>query len=49
MEPPAPTAGVVHDQPPGVESDTNVVDAGSVSVSTTDAAGSGPLLATVMV
>ena len=49
MEPPAPTAGVVHDQPAGVESETNVVDAGSVSVITTDAAGSGPLLATVIV
>src|SRR5688572_13256348 len=38
MEPLAPTAGVVHDQPAGVESDTNVVDAASVSVSTADAA-----------
>src|SRR6266852_4211141 len=29
--PPAPTAGVVHDQPPGEDTDTNVVQAGKVS------------------
>src|SRR5687767_5803902 len=29
--PVAPTAGVVHNQPPGAESDTNVVPTGSVS------------------
>ncbi len=44
-----PTAGVKHDQPPGDESETNVVFAGSVSDSETDAASLGPALLTVMV
>ena len=47
--PPAPTAGVVEDHPPGDERDTNVVPAGSVSVSDTVAALLGPALVTVMV
>ena len=47
--PPAPIAGVVHDQPPGDDSETNVVPAGSVSESETDAALLGPALVTVMV
>jgi hypothetical protein len=47
--PPAPTAGVVHVQPPGEASDTNVVPAGSVSASVTVAALLGPALATVIV
>lgn len=48
-EPPEPTAGVVHDHPPGDDSDTKVVPAGSVSVSEADAALLGPAFATVMV
>ena len=44
-----PTAGVVHDQPPGEESDTNVVPAGSGSERLTLAALLGPALVTVMV
>jgi len=47
--PPAPTAGVVHDQPPGDDSDTNVVFAGSVSESAAVMALLGPALSTVMV
>jgi hypothetical protein len=47
--PPAPTAGVVHDQPPGEDSDTNVVPAGSVSVRLAMGALLGPALPTVMV
>ena len=49
MAPAAPTAGTVHDHPPGDESDTKVVPAGSVSVSAADAAWLGPLLVAVMV
>jgi hypothetical protein len=45
----APTAGVVHDQPPGEASETKVVPAGSASDSDTAAATAGPLLVAVMV
>jgi long-subunit acyl-CoA synthetase (AMP-forming) len=44
-----PTAGVVQLQPPGDESDVNVVFAGSVSVSETLCATFGPLLVTLIV
>jgi hypothetical protein len=44
-----PTAGAEHDQPPGAESDTNVVPAGSVSLSETVAALLGPAFDAVMV
>ena len=44
-----PTAGVVQLQPPGDESDVNVVFAGSVSVSETLCATVGPLLVTLIV
>jgi hypothetical protein len=44
-----PTAGVVHDQPPGDESDTNVVLAGRGSDNATVAALLGPALLTVIV
>jgi hypothetical protein len=47
--PVAPTAGVVHDQPPGGVSETNVVTIGNVSVSETLVASLGPALLTVMV
>ena len=47
--PPAPTAGVVHDHPPGEASDTKVVPAGNVSESKAVAALLGPPLVTVMV
>jgi hypothetical protein len=47
--PPAPTAGVVHDHPPGDESETNVVPADNVSERLTVAALLGPALFTVMV
>jgi hypothetical protein len=47
--PPAPTAGVVQDQPPGEDSDTNVVPAGNVSEMLTDAASLGPGFTAVMV
>ena len=47
--PPAPTAGVVQLQPPGDESETNVVPAGSVSESDAFAALLGPAFATVIV
>ena len=48
--PPEPTAGVMHDQPPpGVEIDTNVVPAGSVSESVAVGALLGPALPTVIV
>jgi hypothetical protein len=47
--PAAPTAGVVHDQPAGEDSETNVVLAGSVSVMLTVDALLGPPLFTVMV
>ena len=43
-----PTAGVVHDQPPVVESETNVVFAGNVSDSEAEAALLGPLLVIVI-
>jgi hypothetical protein len=49
IAPVAPTAGVVHDHPPGVESETNVVPAGSVSASATVVALLGPALLTVIV
>jgi hypothetical protein len=49
MVPFAPTAGVVHVQPAGDVSDTNVVPAGSVSDIATVAALLGPALLTVMV
>src|SRR4051812_32792349 len=39
-----PTAGVVHDQPPGLDSDTKVVPAGSVSERLTVLALLGPAL-----
>jgi hypothetical protein len=44
-----PTAGVVHDQPAGDVSDTNVVLAGSVSDNATVAALLGPALLTAIV
>ena len=47
-EPVAPTAGVVHDQLPVVESETNVVFAGNVSDSEAEAALLGPLLVIVI-
>jgi len=47
--PPAPTAGVVQDQPPGDASDTKVVPGGNVSESETEAALLGPALFTVIV
>src|SRR5215203_2734352 len=47
--PPAPTAGVMHDQPPGDDSETNAVPAGSVSERLTVAALLGPALVTVIV
>src|SRR5689334_21054241 len=37
-----PTAGVVHDQPPGLVSETNVVPVGMVSLSVADVALLGP-------
>jgi hypothetical protein len=47
--PAAPAAGVAHDQPAGVGSETNVVPAGRVSLSDTEAALLGPPLVTVIV
>jgi len=47
--PPAPTAGVVQDQPPGDDNDTKVVPAGNVSESETEVALLGPALFTVIV
>ena len=44
-----PTAGVLQDHPPGEESDTKVVPAGSVSARATDWALLGPAFVTVMV
>ena len=49
MLPLAPTAGVVHDQPPAEASETKVVPAGRLSASDAAAALLGPALATVMV
>lgn len=49
MAPVPPTAGAVHDQPPGDESDMNVVPAGTVSVRVTVAALLGPAFVSVMV
>jgi hypothetical protein len=49
VSPAEPTAGVMHDQPPGWFSPANTVPGGIVSVSDTVAAASGPLLVTVMV
>ena len=46
--PPAPTAGVTHDQPGAAVSDTKVVPAGSVSARVAPVAASGPALATTM-
>jgi hypothetical protein len=43
-----PTAGVVLAQPVGTTSETKVVLAGNTSNTTTLAAGSGPLLSTLM-
>ena len=45
----APTIGVVHGQPAGDDSETNVVPAGSGSFNAALAAGSGPELTTVIV
>src|SRR4029453_6828122 len=47
--PPAPTAGVVHDQPPGADNETNVVAAGKGSEIDTAAAALGPAVTTVIV
>ena len=49
IAPVPPTAGVVHDQPAGADSDTNVVPVGTVSESATVVALLGPALFTVMV
>src|SRR5215213_4144034 len=49
MLPVPPTAGAVHDQPPGDASETNVVIAGTVSLRLTVLALLGPALLTVMV
>jgi hypothetical protein len=46
--PPPPAAGVVQDQPPGADSETNVSPAGKVSESETEVALLGPALVTVM-
>jgi hypothetical protein len=46
--PVAPTAGVVHDQLPVVDSETKVVPAGSVSDQLAEAALLGPLFVTVI-
>lgn len=46
--PVVPTAGVVTVHPPGAITDTNVVLAGSVSVTDTAAASFGPALVTVI-
>lgn len=46
--PPAPTAGLVQDQPDGVTSEAKVVPAGKVSAIAADAATVGPPLATVI-
>jgi hypothetical protein len=46
--PPAPTAGVVHDQPPGGDKDTKVMLPGSVSVNITLCASAGPLFDTTI-
>lgn len=48
MVPFAPGAGVVHDQPPGAVSETNVVPAGSGSLSVTLIALPGPAFVTWM-
>jgi hypothetical protein len=42
--PPAPTAGVVHNHPAGAASETNVVPAGTASLSETLCASDGPPL-----
>ena len=47
--PPAPAAGVVHDQAAGLASDTKVVPEGSVSVRVAFAAKAGPAFVTVIV
>jgi hypothetical protein len=47
--PVAPTAGVVQDQPPGDESETNVVPDGRTSSNNAETAASGPLFVTVIV
>src|SRR5687767_13578833 len=47
--PPLPAAGVVAVQPAGEDNETNVVPAGSASLSATFAAACGPALATVNV
>jgi hypothetical protein len=47
--PVAPTAGVVQDQPAGIETETNVVLRGVASVKLTEDAVPGPLFVTVCV
>jgi len=47
--PPAPTAGVVQDQPAGEESEKKVVPAGNVLDSETEVASLGPVFVTVIV
>lgn len=47
--PGAPTAGVVHDQPAGDVSETNVVPAGNASLRVALCAGFGPLFVTPIV
>ena len=47
--PPAPTAGVPHDQPPGEVSDTKVVTPGRGSVRLAETAVDGPAFVTVIV
>jgi hypothetical protein len=47
--PPAPTAGVVHDHPPGDASETNVVPGGKVSFHDVETAEDGPRFVAVTV
>jgi hypothetical protein len=47
--PGSPTSGALHDQPPGLLKDMNVVPAGRVSDQLAFAAASGPLLVIVIV
>jgi hypothetical protein len=47
--PPAPTAGVVQDQPPGDDNETNVVPAGNISDMLTLADSLGPAFVVVIV
>jgi hypothetical protein len=48
IAPVPPEAGVVHDQPAGEASDTNVVFAGVVSLNVTVAASLGPAFVTAI-